>query len=278
MGDPLVTHLDFISGPNAVSTPGSVRLTRGSAGLQVSVDGDAPGPIAGGGTIGGYDLVYRCRAGALLGTANLSVLYRGFIDGLQVWTESLNGTAAALALPIGDGTDAVNSVGGEATFATGTDTDGTSELFPTISASFAPTLAAQDITVKFYRACRFRMITTPDANTSCFIGSRNFGAGVFGANSTTKFSVRAITNGAGANYVTSTVTVDTKWHIIESWSDGVSAWICVDGETPVKAAATTWWPLTITDNSFALFSCAKVTGVVNHKMAANWGLWAVAGP
>ncbi len=41
--DPLVTHLDFLSGANEVGPVGSVRLTRSATGIQVSVDGGAVG-------------------------------------------------------------------------------------------------------------------------------------------------------------------------------------------------------------------------------------------
>jgi len=40
-------HFDLYPGPNVISPPNAVRLSMGSAGLQASVNGAAPGPIAG---------------------------------------------------------------------------------------------------------------------------------------------------------------------------------------------------------------------------------------
>ncbi len=307
-----VTTLDVITGPDTTGPVGTVRISRSASGLQASVDGAAPAALGGAGvasivagtgisvdatdpaapivastgTVGGYDAYYRNRAAGFLGTSFLSCQYKGFIAGVEGWTQNLVGASGVgQAIAPGESTDAVSSVGGIMIANTGTATTGSSQLIPAVSAGRAPTLAAANVNVKFYRACRMRTLTAVDANMASGVGSTNWLMGILGANSTTKFSVAAVTNAGATHYVTSTVSIDVGangdavgWHVIESWHDGVKAWICVDGETPVGVADTTWWSLTTVNNSSALIVAGKVTGATDYTCEFEWALWCVAAP
>jgi len=273
------SKIDLVESSGADLPPtGTTRIIRKGGVTQQSVDGAAFAALGASGSSGGWRATYEANAAARLGSSNFSPYYRGFEDGLIGWTQNLVGTGVAQAISIPDSTDAVASLGGTCTFGTGTSTNGASELYRLSdgAAGLAPFLAYTDITKKFYYACRFQLSSAADANAACGIGVRNWLMGVYGANSTTKFSMRA--GGASGFYLTSTVSVDTNFHLMETWHDGSSAWFSVDGETPVTAADTAWWA-TITGNgtntSAPVFTFAKVTGATNYTGAASFGFWAI---
>jgi hypothetical protein len=56
MSAPLFSHFDLVSGQGETGPAGSVRVTRGANGLQVSVDGGAPSPVSGGGGTPGTNI------------------------------------------------------------------------------------------------------------------------------------------------------------------------------------------------------------------------------
>ncbi len=228
-------------------------------------------------TPGTSDVYYKTRASSLLGTSNLASFYREFQTGVAGWTQNLVGASGvAQEISVPDSTDAVNSIGGICTFGTGSATNGTSELYRVGdgAAGLAPFLAFGNVNIKFYYATRFRMSSAVDANVACGVGTRAWLMGCYGANSTTKYSLRM--GISGFHYLTSTVSIDTAFHIMETWHDGSTAWLSVDGETPVSVPDTAFWPIATANNAGPIFTFAKATAVATiYTGAVNWGLWCV---
>lgn len=222
----------------------------------------------------GYKAKYLQEAAGLLGTDNLVDWFVTFFTTPTSFGTQIVGTNCTQPI-LGDATDAVNSIGGVLRFTTGVDNAArSSRLIPIVSASFAPTLAFNTPSVKFYRATRFRMISVPNANTVCYVGSIGFHVGVLGPNSITKFSLRV--KSSGANYITSTINVDTAWHILRSYHDGVNAWFAVDNEPWQPLPDLALFPLSAATESYWDFNMSKLGGVVDHQVDSNWGLWVVA--
>lgn len=208
---------------------------------------------------GSYRDQYQLRAARLLGSDNLWSYYEDFLDVIS-WTDGSSGTVSSSAA-LADATDAANAIGGVRRLKSGTDVAGVGRLYK-VASDFPPTLIYNNAAAKFFRACRFRMITTPDANTQCWAGSFNWRIGVIGGASITKYAVQIA---GAANYILSTVTIDTAWHILRTWYDGTNGYIQVDNEGPVALAASGLWPMAATQ-SFPDIRATKAGGAVDHQI------------
>lgn len=275
-----VKYLDGVFPP--LSAPGETTTCTIGGVLYASYNGGAYAAIGGGGgSASSGRSFYEARAASLLGSSSLLSMYYPISTGKGEWSQSLTGVGAAQSISIGDNVDPVLSLGGWGTFGTGTATNGASEFFRGTgdgSSGFTPFAAYNDNTVKFYTSCSFQLSSTPDANVACGVGMRVWAAGVFGANSTTKYSLRVGSSGGAFHYVTSTISIDTGAHVMESWHDGVSAWLSVGGETPVGVADAAFWPLIGVNNSFPIFSFAKVAGTTNNTGGAGFIFCAINPP
>lgn len=227
-----------------------------------------------GGITPGFRMTYLAEAAAKLGTADLVDFFLTFFTTPTSVGTQIVGTNCTQPI-LGDATDAVNSIGGVLRFTTGTDNAArTCRLIPIVSSSFAPTCGYNTPAIKFYRACRFRMNTTPTADTLAMMGSIGWHMGVIGANSITKYSLRV--KSSGANYITSTVNVDTAWHVLRSYHDGVNAWFAVDNEAWQSMPDIAMFPLSAATESYWDLNLTKAAGAIDHGMDINWGLWVVS--
>jgi hypothetical protein len=75
--------------------------------------------------------------------------------------------------------------------------------------------------------------------------------GIVQALSATKYVFRAVKGGATASAL-STVSIDTNFHIVEIWFDGVSMWGSVDNETPVLVTAAANLPTVTSGERFGV--------------------------
>jgi len=166
------------------------------------------------------DMFYKARAAAFLGTNKQSVWWMDFPEGSADMSIVLT-SGGLLSTAVGDSADPVNSIGGIVDMSTGTSTSGQAQVLPVISTNFSPMAGFNSPHIRFYRACMFRMVSTPDANTIAFMGSQGHGMGVYGPGSATKYSVRVGSNAVGnQQYILSDETVDNKWVYLESLWDG----------------------------------------------------------
>lgn len=265
--------------PARAGGSGSV-VTADGGGL--SGNGTSAKPLAViGGPTGSYQVQYTVRAAGDLGTSNLACLYKSLYT-TEGWTQNdPNGGTQAVAIGDTSGGDN-NSVGGVATFATGTATNGAAELLvPNTGASRPPFNSSFNVTTKFYFAAQFQISSTVDANARVGIGSQNWLMGVIGPASATKYALGvSATAGATDHSIASTVSVDTNWHIEESWNDGVNANFGIDlaagAEAKNSAADTTWWPLAHPTNGYPGIFFDKVGGTSSYAGAVRWALWCVA--
>lgn len=153
--------------------------------------------------------------------------------------------------------------GGVVQLTTGATAASQAAMWPASSGSGSLILRADQ--EKWYFAARARLTTTPDSQTWCAIGflnvaqTRIIDVGVFGGDSTAKYSLRT---GTGANPGTrqsaqSTVNIDTAWHTFEVWSASATATLSfsVDGETTVTLAASTLG----TDGNYPWIECNNGT-------------------
>lgn len=87
----------------------------------------------------------------------------------------------------------------------------------------------------WYLATRFKLTTAVDAQAALRLAMRvgltTNSWGFNGSISDTKYSAR-FDNGPA---LVSTVSVDTAWHVLESWRVGGLTYLSVDGETPVSS-------------------------------------------
>lgn len=243
--------------------------------VQVSNDAGASfGPLGGGGGLGGYQMKYLVDAQTALGTANLSHYWNDF------WSQTdLNIILAGggVLTTLSDTADSVRSIGGVVKMNTSVGTTGSSRFIPPNTGTFPPTCSYNNPNVKFYRACRFALISAADANTFAWVGSQGANVGVHGANSTTKYSARLRSTSVGSPvYLTSTVTIDGEFHIIRHWHDGVRFYLSVDGETPVSAPSASSWPISNATESMYDVITTKLGGAVDVTTYLDWALWATA--
>jgi hypothetical protein len=141
--------------------------------------------------------------------------------------------------------------------------------------------SAWDTTGVFYFATRFKCTTAVTAQTilSAISGNTQAGEflilGVHGATSSTKYVLKFNTNAAA---LTSTVSIDTSYHIAEGWrpvSPGNLTYLSVDGELRFRANA-------YSDNAnwtgdFSPYA-ANGSDSVNRGIAVNWCLYCTNAP
>lgn len=228
--------------------------------------------LAGGGAPG-FQGSYALEAAQVLGTSKMNTWMLDFINGVDDVAQSLdtNGTQTI----VGDSTDPVNAIGGVLRMGTSVvNVAVNNQVLPHVSGSFAPMCGFNTPAIKFYRAARMRIFSTPDANTLCWAGSPGWRMGVIGSNSTTKYSLQI--KSSSPSFITSTISIDTAFHIFATYHDGVNAWFRVDNEAWQSLPDLALFPLSAADNSYWNVVCGKVTGAVNHLLDVDWGFWAVS--
>lgn len=243
--------------------------------LENPLGNTPPTPTPAPGAFGSSETAYGEIASARLGTNLLDSWYMDFINGSADEAFSLTAGGGA-STAVGDSADPVNAIGGISALTTGANPTGAAQVLPVIATNFSPLAAYGTSNIRFYRACRFQMATAPTADTIAFAGSLAESAGVFGANSTTRYSMRIRSNAVGGQqYITSTVAIDTLWHVLEHWWDGTSFWFSVDGETPISLSGLGLFPISNATENYYTWMVAKLGGAVDHHASWDWILWTV---
>jgi len=253
----------------------AASMTGGYPTMGRGAGGNGPLPPAPG-TLGDFQTAEADLMSARLGTPVLDSWYMDFINSSADFNFSIVGGATAQTC-VGDAADARNPVGGIASAQTTAAVNGSVQYVPIIATNFAPMASFSFPDIKFGRIIRFRMETAPTADTIAYGGTLAVGAGVFGANSTGKYSLRVRSNAVGGQqYITSTVTVDTKWHVLRFWWDGTSFWFQVDSEAPISMSGLGLFPLSNNTENYYTWQITKVGGAVDHHCSWDNLHWLVA--
>lgn len=133
-------------------------------------------------------------------------------------------------------------------------------------------------TAKWYAACRFRVTTTPDAQTTALVGlinqaaSKTIACGVVGSLDATHFVLQYDGNATGS--VLSLVTaINTSFHVYEMWGTGSTTLnVAIDGGAPLSvtmAAAPA-------DYASAIMTVRNGTTAASQQIQTDWVLVAGA--
>ena len=117
-----------------------------------------------------------------------------------------------------------DEAGGSLIMSTGATANSLVGLAPGNSVAGTPyTVATSTPGKAFYLAAKFKIPTTPDAQTKTYIGftdtTNTLLFGVFGGNSTTLFTLQHSANEA-TTFANFTPAVDTNYHTVKMWSNG----------------------------------------------------------
>jgi hypothetical protein len=234
----------------------------------------APAPAVG--SLGSFQTAEAQLMSARLSTPILDEWYMDFINSSADFNFSITGGATAQTC-VGDSPDSRGPVGGIASAQTTAATNGSVQYLPIIASNFAPLASYNSPDVKFGRIIRFRMETVPTADTIAFGGTLGVGAGVFGANTISKYSLRVRSNAVGGQqYITSTVSVDTKWHVLRFWWDGTSFWFQVDSEAPISMSGLGLFPISNATENYYTWQLTKVGNAFDHHCSWDSLHWLVA--
>lgn len=212
------------------------------------------------------------RARKRLGSDRMDYFYDPFV-GLGNWTDSVVDTGTVVMLT--DGVDSDDCVGAVKRYNTGAGVTGDARQYVAYGGAFPPLYSFDTASIRHYRAARFRLSSTADADTNVWFGSFSWRSGVIGSVSTTKYVGKTDPSGGNVNVV-STVTIDNGWHTIESWWDGTSGYFSVDDEVPV--AFDPLYPLASANQSFPDNRAQKVGNAVSHIMDLGWVLYTTVTP
>lgn len=220
-------HIDLIPGPNVISNPNEVRLSKGAIGLQASVNGALPVAV-GGNTI-------LSRAQSLAPTAGFNTVMGTDFDNDQWWTTVVtNGTA----------TVSQTDKAGVLTL----DTTGTGSSKVSLTPHGKPSHVDNMKTTPFYATWRVKFGTAIDAQgyVACAItnpagiGNPAVYFGALGTQSTTNWGFELYDNaGVLQAHGASSVALDTvNWHTVEVVNDGTNYNLILDGTVLFTQAAS----------------------------------------
>lgn len=195
----------------------------------------------------------RCIAYLSLADGNAETYYDTFaVPTTSNWATAAAGSAAVARL----GTDGLT--GAVLSLSTGATGSSSAQIHRYTVAEMG-----RPHSTKWCYAARFRLTTTPDAQTQATIGwldvssnTKEFGVGAWGGTSTTKFALKK----TSVTGVLSSVSLDTNWHDVEVYGTGTTTYsFRIDGETAV----------TMVDTSTTASSFGPYTIVANQATAAD---------
>lgn len=165
------------------------------------------------------------RAQSLLGAANITKVL-GDDFGNDQWYRAIIAGTGTVA-------QSVTERGGVITLDTGATNSAFAVLYPHGTTTVH---IGNPQTQRWYIRCRMKITTAVDAQALCYAGFATAGGGnplldigVIGSLSTAFISTKVTTNAGAATSTTSTVAVDTAYHVVEAWGDTTTVTAAWDG-------------------------------------------------
>jgi hypothetical protein len=202
--------------------------------LNAAVDGGAFTPIGGGAFAATTEGGLITRSASLLGTTNLAEVFDEF-DTIALasnwnvsgaWVQSTTIGPGVWGMP-SSATNVIQRSAGQAVWVAN---PSVTPWHIAVRFKLAVAVVAGDV-----KGAGFSIAGAFPALNACY-------AGIFQSVSATKFVFTARKAGVSLTAL-STVNIDTNFHVLEIWFDGVSMWGSVDNETPVLVTTAASVPI-----------------------------------